>query len=419
MLVQAAVSTLDGHYVGWLGGDALAAVSLVFPLVMLMQTMSAGGVGGGVAAAVARALGAGRRAEADALAAHALWIAVAMGGAFTALMLALGPSLYTALGGEGAVRELALSYSRVVFGGALAFWSLNVLASVLRGTGQMGLPAAVTLGAGLGYLGLAPVLVLGWGPLPGLGVAGAGAAQVLALGAGALVLAAYLASGRGLVRLRAAGFAPRPALFAEILRVGAPGALNTLLTSATVLGVTALVGRFGAPALAGYGMGARLEYLQIPLVFGLGSALVTMVGTNVGAGKLARAERVAWVGAAFAAGLTGAIGLVAACAPGAWMGLFTAEPAIVAVGERYLELVGPVYGCFGLGLALYFASQGRGRLGWPLAAGALRLVVAVTGGWLAAGWLEAGPGGVFAALALALVLFGGLQAAALRLGAWR
>src|SRR6188768_4588784 len=83
MVLQAMVSTLDGVLVGWLGGDALAGVSVVFPLVMLMQTMSAGGMGGGVASAVARALGAGRRKEADALVAHALFIALGMGALFT------------------------------------------------------------------------------------------------------------------------------------------------------------------------------------------------------------------------------------------------------------------------------------------------------------------------------------------------
>ena len=419
MVIQAAVSTLDAYYVGWLGADALAGVSLVFPLVMLMQTMSAGGMGGGVASAVARALGAGRRDDADALAAHAVWIALGMGALFTGTLVLGGPRLYAALGGRDGALEAALAYSRVVFGGALAFWMVNILAAVVRGTGQMLLPALVMLGAGVAYLGLSPALIMGWGPLPRLGVAGAGAANVLAFGGGALVLAWRLVAGGGLVRLRPAAFWPRARLFAEILRVGAPGALNTVFTNLTVVLLTGLVGPFGTAALAGYGMGARLEYLQIPLVFGMGAALVTMVGTNVGAGRLARAERVAWVGAGLAAALTGAIGLAGALVPHAWIGLFTADPAILAVGERYLRIVGPAYGFFGLGLALYFASQGRGRLGWPLAAGFLRLAVAAGGGWLALRVLGTDLTGVFVALAVALVLFGSTVAVALRLGAWR
>jgi Na+-driven multidrug efflux pump len=210
----------------------------------------------------------------------------------------------------------------------------------------------------------------------------------------------------------------RRALFWDILRVGAPGALNTVLTNLTFVLLTGLVGPFGAAALAGYGMGARLEYLMIPLVFGLGSALVTMVGTNVGAGQVARAERVAWVGAGLAAAVTGSVGLLAAIFPGAWLGLFSTDPDVLAAGARYLTIVGPCYGFFGVGLALYFASQGAGRLAWPLIAGFSRLSIAALGGWLAL-HLGAGLSGLFIAIALALVVFGTTVVAALRAGAWR
>src|SRR5205085_1941963 len=98
-----------------------------------------------------------------------------------------------------------------------------------------------------------------------------------------------------------------------------------------------------------------------PLVFGLGSALVTMVGTNMGAGHRARALRIALVGGAMAFAITETIGLVAALWPAGWMGLFTRDPDVVAVGSQYLRVVGPSYGFFGLGLALYFASQGAAR----------------------------------------------------------
>src|SRR5215470_7127760 len=406
MLLQAAVTTLDAVFVGWLGGDALAGVSLVFPLVMLMQTMSAGGMGGGVASAVARALGAGRRAEANALAAHAVVIALGMAALFTGTALVLGPRLYQAMGGAGPALAVALTYSHVIFGGAVAYWLYNTLGAVVRGSGNMALPAAVMVGNGALYLALSPALIAGWGPLPRLGIAGAATASVTAFALGALVLVLYLASGRSVVTLSLARFRPRWALFREILRVGAPGSLNTVLTNLTIVLVTALVGPFGAPALAGYGMGARLEYLQIPLVFGMGAALVTMVGTNVGAGRVVRAERVAWVGAGMAAAVTGSVGLVGALFPRAWLGFFSGDPAVLAVGTTYLHIVGPMYGFFGLGLALYFASQGAGRLGWPLLVGFARLVIAGGGGWLAVRWLGGGLPAIFAAMAVALLIFG-------------
>jgi putative MATE family efflux protein len=419
MMLQAAVSTLDAVYVGWLGSDALAGVSLVFPLVMLMQTMSAGGMGGGVASAIARALGAGRRVDAHALVLHAMLIALAMAAAFTATLTLGGPRLYRAMGGTGPVLDAALAYSNVLFAGATAYWLFNTLGSVVRGTGNMALPASVMSANALLYTVLSPALILGWGPFPRLGIAGAAAASIVSFGLGTLALAAYLLSGRGLVTLTLRGARLRRALFRDILRVGAPGALNTVLTNLTIVLVTGLVGPFGAAALAGYGMGARLEYLMIPLVFGLGSALVTMVGTNVGAGQVVRAERVAWVGAGLAAGVTGSIGLLAAVVPAAWLGLFSTDPDVLAAGARYLTTVGPVYGFFGVGLALYFASQGAGRLAWPLIAGLSRLTIAALGGWLAIHHLGAGLSGLFVAIALALVVFGVTVAAAIRAGAWR
>ena len=241
---------------------------------------------------------------------HAVLIACVMGVLFTAGALWGGPLLYRAMGGTGEALAAALAYSHIVFAGAISFWLLNTLASVVRGTGNMLLPAAVVVGGGALTLCLSPALIFGWGPLPPLGIAGAGVALVIYYTLGSIVLLAYLRSGRSLVRLTLSEIRWQRALFWEILRVGLPGSLNTVFTNLNVVLLTSLVGPFGTFALAGYGIGARLEYLQIPLVFGFGSALVTMVGTNIGAGRQARARRVAWVGAGLAAAVTGSIGLL-------------------------------------------------------------------------------------------------------------
>jgi putative MATE family efflux protein len=418
LVAQVAISVLEAYFVGWLGADALAGVSVTFPLVMLMQTMSAGGMGGGVASAIARALGAGQAAEASRLVAHAIVIALAMACAFTVLVLTGGPAIYGAMGARAGALDAALAYSNVIFAGAAAVWLFNTLASVVRGTGNMLLPAGVVLGASPILLA-SPALIFGWGPFPALGVTGAAVAVVAYYGAGTLVFLAYLASGRSIVRLglRTVRFERR--LFRDILRVGAPSLVNNVQTNLTVVLLTALVGSFGTFALAGYGVGVRLEYLQIPLVFGFGSALVTMVGTNIGAGQSARARRVAWTGAALAAGVTEAIGLTAALFPSRWLGLFSAEPEVLRIGATYLRIVGPAYGFFGLGLALYFASQGAGRLLWPLLAGLSRLVVAAGGGWIVLRLFGPSLASIFIVMALALALFGAVVSVAMYQGAWR
>lgn len=191
------------------------------------------------------------------------------------------------------------------------------------------------IGGGVVILTLSPAVILGWGPVPRLGIAGAGLALITYYSAGSLVLLGYLLSGRGLVRLTVSGVRFRRALFWEILRVGAPGSFNTILTNLNVALLTSRVGPFGTFALAGDGLGVRLEYLQIPLVFGFGSALVTMVGTNIGAGYMARAQRAGWVGAGLEAAVTGGIGLFRLCGalfPQLWLGLFSTDAAVLATG---------------------------------------------------------------------------------------
>jgi Na+-driven multidrug efflux pump len=115
-----------------------------------------------------------------------------------------------------------------------------------------------------------------------------------------------------------------------------------------------------------------------------------------------------------AAAVTGSVGVLAAVFPRAWLGLFTAEPAVLAAGELYLHIVGPTYAFFGLGLALYFAAQGAGHLTWPLVAAVGRLVIAVGAGWLAIVWLQLELPWLYAAIATAFVVFGGAQALSVR-----
>jgi len=146
MVAQAATGLIETWFVAKLGTDALAGMALVFPGVMLMQMISAGAMGGGISSAIARALGGGRRDQADALVMHALIINIALGVTCSVIMLAFGRPIYRALGGEGAALEAALAYSNVVFAGNVLLWLLNGFASVIRGTGNTFVPAVVTLG---------------------------------------------------------------------------------------------------------------------------------------------------------------------------------------------------------------------------------------------------------------------------------
>ncbi len=278
---------------------------------------------------------------------HALVIGLLFAAAFTLALLLGGRRLYTRMGGTGAALETAMQYSNWVFAGALLVY------------------CAV----------------------------------------GTLVLVAYMRSGRSLLRIEWAHCALRWPLFSDILRVGIIGAVSTVATNVCIAIATALSGAFGPAAIAGYGTASRLEYLLVPLVFGVGAPLVAMVGTCMGAGQRERAKRATWIGARMAFVLSEVIGLSAALFPAAWLSLFDSDPAMIAAGSRYLQIVGPFYGFFGLGLVLYFASQGAGRLLWPEIGNSARLVVAAVGGALALQW-SGDLGIVFAAQAAAMVMYG-------------
>jgi putative MATE family efflux protein len=416
--VQSLVLIADGWFVGQLGTMQLAALALVFPAQTTLQMMSAGAMGGGVSSAVARALGSGDRARAEAAASHALAIAAVMTVLFAVVFVGFGRPLFGALGGSGAALEGAVAFSTVMFLGCGAHWLANTLASILRGTGDMKTPGYALITLAILQIPLSGALTLGWLGLPKLGVAGPAAAAVISYAIAALWILQPILRGRAAVRLRwpVGGF--RWAAFADILKVGATSCVVVVLINAAVLVVTGLIGRAGDAAIAGYGVGSRLEYLLSPLTFGIGAALTAMVGTNKGARQFARARRAAWTGALMAGAVTLAIGLVVALWPDLWLGLFTDDPAALEAGRLYFRIVGPTYGLFGLAMALNFAAMGAGDMIWPTLATATRIAVVIGGGLFALDVLGWAAPGLYACVAAGVVAYAVLLSFSTTRRAW-
>ncbi|MGO4712805.1 MATE family efflux transporter [Bradyrhizobium sp. 2TAF24] len=374
-----AISIAETGYVGRLGTDALAAIALVLPVFMLLQMMAIGAMGGGITAAVARALGAGDTARATALVRHAVVIAGCAGLTFTLVIIGFGRPIFHWLGGDGAVLDAALAYARVAFAAAGAIWLTNALASVLRGTGDMIVPSATFVGIALLQITVGGALGLGLGPLPRLGMAGVACGVLVAYTTAAIGLALYLASGRARLRFdwRLAPLDPR--LFGEILRVGAPACLAACQAIGALLVLAHLAAQLSTDALAGYGIGARLELLMMPLTFAFGVSATPMVGAAIGAGDVARARRAAWTAGLLGFGATGLLGLIVAAVPSLWVALFSDDAAVVVAANTYLHLAGPAFAGFGLAHCLYYASQGSGRIVPMVLAQSFRLLVVVAG----------------------------------------
>ncbi|CAN5180857.1 MATE family efflux transporter [soil metagenome] len=416
MVAQSATGLIETWFLAKLGTDVLAGVAVVVPVLMLIQNMSGGAMGGGISSAIARALGAGDRAGADRIVRHAIVVNAVIGVVFSVVLLLAGRTLYSALGVHGAALDAALGYANVLFAGVALLCVMNAFASVIRGTGNMLVPGAVICGGALLLVPVSPCLIFGWGPFPALGVAGAAISLLIYYAIGTLVLGWYCLGHRNAARLVAGRLDWAP--MREILRVGGLACLNPLMTNALIALTAALVARYaGTAALAGYGTASRLEYLLMPIAFGLGAPMVAMVSSNIGAGQFDRARQIALVGGSIAFALTESIGVLAALWPEAWLRLFGDDAAMLAAGSTYLRIVGPFYGFFGLGFSLYFACQGAGRLKWPLLAVLLRLLIGAGLGAVALS--TTGSMTLFFALAaLGMALYGLLVLWSVAAGTW-
>src|ERR1700716_480743 len=411
------VAVAETSYIGRLGTEPLAGIALVFPFVMLTQMMSAGAMGGGVSSAISRALGAGNRDRAATLALHAAIIGLCAGLFFTVMMLSLGYQFYSLLGGRGGVLEQAMQYSHVLFSGAVSIWLVNTLASVVRGTGDMRIPSVTLIATAIVQVVVGGGFGLGLFGLPKLGMAGVAMGQLTALTLGAIYLTWYLASGRSRLKLNFAAFTFQRDMFFDILKVGAVSCLSPLQTVLTILIFTKILASFGTETLDGYGMGSRRYFLLTPIAFAFGVASVPMVGMAMGAGLVTRARQVAWTAGAASSITVGAIGLIGALKPALWVSLFTSDPGVTAAAYSYFAWAGPGFGFFGMGVCLYFASQGAAKVGGPVLAGGVRVPVGGLGGW----WLAstgAPAWTLFALVGAAMAVFGLSTALSIRLTRW-
>ncbi len=421
MFVQTAQSISEAYFASLLGVTALAGLALVFPLVMLTQMLSAGAIGGAISASVARALGASDVGRAATLT-LAAWIIAACLALIMAVLVALfGKPFFILLGGGEETVAAATAYALVFFPGCVAIWLCNASLSVIRGTGDMRTPAILLLLVSVMSILLSGGFALGWGPLPALGMAGLALGVILAFAVGAILAIGYIALGRTGLSFRGAMGRINPGMFRDILSVGALASVNTLLTTMTIIMMTGLVGRYGEAALAGYGLGARLEFLMIPVIFGIGAAMTAMVGANIGAGRTDRALRVAWTGSCAAAVIVGSIGVLLAVFPDLWLGMFLdpSNTAALEAGRSYFRHVAPFYAFFGLGLALYFASQGAGRMMWPVISSLSRMAVALVGALILTTYTGMGVDGIFAAIGCGMLIYGLIIAIAIQRSGWK
>ena len=417
--IQSLVVLTEVWFISRLGTNSLAAVALAFPLLMITQTMSGGALGGAITSAIARSMGADDIEKAERLIWHS--IIISLGGAisFLILFLLFGKQLLFLLGGRGEILQESYAYCSILFFGGILLWLSGSLSAVLRGMGNMRFPATLMVITSSIQVILSGGFILGWFGFPKLGVPGAAVAVLISSALMVTVILLKLRSKSIPASLRKERFQLKKFLFDNIFEVAIPASLSPLLVVGTILVLTGLVGRFGTEALAGYGIGSRVEFLMIPLIFGIGSAMTSIVGANIGALNIDRAEKVGILGGSTAGFVSIVIGLTLAAFPEAWIQFFTDDIKAFEVTKKYIQIVGPFYIFQGIGLSLYFASQGANAMKWPTIATIARFIIACAGGGVSVYWLELGIESIFISSSAAMAIFGLMIFISIKKGAWR
>lgn len=423
MLLSSALSNvqslIDLFWVGRLGKEAVAAVAMggtvvwvLFPMLMGLAT--------GTVALVARAVGAGDRAQASAAAGQSLLLAAVFGAGSAALGGLFAQRLLALMGAEPAVMAGGTAYLRVMLWGSFAVFFLFIGNSGLQGAGDTLTPMRMMLLANTLNIVFDPLLIFGPGPFPRLGVAGAAWATFLADSIAAALVLRRLGDGRGALHVRAVHFRFDAGLARRLLRIGLPGSGQMLSRSLMTLVLMRIVAQFGTAAVAAYGAGLRFHMIVLMPAFALGGAAATVVGQNLGAGRPDRARRGAWTAAGLGAALMGTSGLLLVLFAPALIRGFNADAEVVRIGAIYLRTVSPFYVFAALAIVLGRALNGAGDSFWPMVMTIVSLwgVQVPTALWLS-GRPEVGLDGVWMAIAAATALHGLLVAGWFRRGRWK
>jgi putative MATE family efflux protein len=351
---------LDAYWVGQLGSAALAAVTISMTVRWVVNSASNGlGIGG--MAVVARRIGEKDRVAAEHATSQVVLLALIVSLSLGALGLLLMRPLLVLLGADAEVLPLGLSYLRIAFAGLFTMVLVFVINAMLRGAGEARLAMNVLLLATATTVILQPVLILGLGRWPGLGVAGSALAFALGYGAGLLLQMSILLRGQAKLRLSLRDLRPDFPLMGRVIRIALPATVQMSLRASSRLAVMWLVGLYGTFAIAGYGVANRLLMVALIPCFGLGNTAGTLVGQNLGALKPGRAERSAWWVSAYSAGyMLGVAAIIFAFAP-TLIGIFDPTPEVVAIGTQCARVIAPtlVASAIGVVLARGFAGAGN------------------------------------------------------------
>ncbi len=338
MVVQSVYYLVDLHFVGRLGRDAVAAVSVCANLTLVVMAGSQM-LGVGTAALISNAVGRGDRRAACLVFNQAQALSFLVGAVFFVVMIPLRRAYASALAADAASVELAVAYLTWFVPAMAVLVGMGTVAAALRGSGRFKPPMVVHVGTVLLNVALAPVLTLGWGSGHAFGVVGAAWATLISIATGVLALRIYVIRSVGYLEYSVRDWVPRLGLWWKLVKVGLPAGAQFILMSIYQVVVYALCRPFGVAAQAGFGIGQRIVQTGFLPVLALSAALTPVAGQNFGAGRPDRVRESFRIGVVVASAMMLALSALVTLVPAPIIRFFQTDPDVLAVGSEYLRII--------------------------------------------------------------------------------
>ncbi len=414
LLLHTAFNIVDAIYVGRISAEAIAAVSLAWPMMFFIYAIG-GGIGVGATSLISRYIGGGKVDKADNVAEHALLIGVVMGLIFTFLGLVFGKGLLLMMGADSLV-SLSLNYLNVIFLGTLFMMIFTIGNNILRGEGDTKTSMVFIMVATIINIILDPIFIF----VMGMGVKGAAIATVIANGVGCVTVLYWFLKGKSSIKINPKHFRFDFSIIKKIFQIGIPSSLSQVSMSVSIFIMMRIVSYFGPLAIAAFGIIFRLEGIAVLPALGLMIATIPIVGQNVGAKKFDRAEKTAYKTATIAAIFTGVVGLVFFAFPSMFISIFNTNPEVIRYGSSYLRIVPLVYAFIGIGIAINGAFLGAGDPIPALITTLLRVIVIVIPVALILAFVfDLGLVGVWIAVAISIFISGSVSLIWFKKGNWK
>jgi len=418
-VLQTAFNVVDMIFVGKLGAEAIAAVSLSGMILMLIITLVVG-IGIGTTAIVARFYGAKEYSQANEVALQSLLF----GGIASLLLAGVGfffsETLLKIFGAEPMVVKMGTEYLSIMFLGSFTMFLLFLGAAILRGAGDAITPMLILIFSTLINIVADPLLIFGLGPFPRLEIKGAAIATVLARGTGMFIILAILVKGYSYIHITFKNLKLKFDILWRIIKIAIPGSLQMAFRSTSGLILMSIAVLYGTCALAAYGIGLRINMIVMMPGFGLGAATATLVGQNLGAKQPQRAEKSAWSALLYYEAIMIVIGALFYLFAPKIIHIFNNNPEVIREGVSFLRIVTLSYIFLALSIVLHQGFHGAGNTVPPMIITAIALFgVRIPLAYFLPRLFPLDTQGIWLAIAFSSVLEGSVVAFWFRAGRWK